>query len=284
VLLLGVDDATLIGAPSPDHMVIGRVDRLRIPDAVLVDQFSCELLWREDRGQFHEPKDYERFIGRTFEMNDHRAVVTGICRASPNFQTLPIVYTTFSRAKQFVPPERKLMPFVLVKVEDGVPLKEVSEGITTRTAHLLKARTQEEVVWDTIWYYITRTGIPMNFLMTVGLGFLVGTAIAGQTFYQFTIENLKQFGALKAMGTSNRRILGMILLQALIVGPLGFSFGVGLAALFGVMVQDDPSMAFYMPWQVLVLTGTAVMLICLLASLLSIRRVLVLEPAIVFRV
>jgi putative ABC transport system permease protein len=216
-------------------------------------------------------------------MNDKQAVIVGICEASPNFQALPIVYTTYSRAKQYVPRERKLLPFILVKAEPGVSLPELSRRISEQTANLLKARTPDQLFWDTIWYYVRYTGIPMNFIMTVGLGFIVGTAIAGQTFYQFTLENLKQFGALKAMGTSNSRILAMILLQAMVVGPIGYALGVGLAALFGYVTRDDPAMAFYMPWQVLAITGAAVLLICLLSSLLSIRRVLVLEPAIVFR-
>ena len=69
------------------------------------------------------------------------------------------------------------------------------------------------------------TGIPINFGITAFLGFLVGTAIAGQTFYNFTLENLKQFGALKAMGATNGRIVQMILLQALVVGLLGYGIG-----------------------------------------------------------
>ena len=77
----------------------------------------------------------------------------------------------------------------------------------------------------TIDYYLRYTGIPFNFGITALLGFLVGTAIAGQTFYNFTIENIKQFGALKAMGATNARIVGMILLQALVVGLLGYGLG-----------------------------------------------------------
>lgn len=131
-------------------------------------------------------------------------------------------------------------------------------------------------------YYMKYTGIPINFGITAALGFFVGTAIAGQTFYNFTLENLKQFGALKAMGATNLRIVGMILLQAMVVGLLGFGIGVGLAALFGVRVKGS-ELAFFTPWQLLPITGGAIVLICILSSLLSIRRVVVLEPAIVFR-
>ena len=123
-------------------------------------------------------------------------------------------------------------------------------------------------------------------LCAVALGFVVGAAIAGQTFYLFTVENLKQFGALKAMGVNNWRIVGMSLLQALVVGSIGYGLGVGGAALFGVVMTKAARSvppAFFMTWQILVGTGLAVLLIVLLSSLVSIRRVLFLEPAIVFK-
>src|SRR5215211_1713946 len=113
-------------------------------------------------------------------------------------------------------------------------------------------------------------------------GFEGGTAIAGQTFYNFTIENIKQFGALKAMGATNLRIVGMIMLQALVVGLLGYGLGVGLAAAFGLM-SAGTELSYFTHWMILPITATAIVLICLLASILSVRRVIVLEPAVVFR-
>ncbi len=134
----------------------------------------------------------------------------------------------------------------------------------------------------TIMYYARYTGIPVNFGITCLLGFLVGTAIAGQTFYNFTIENIKQFGALKAMGVTNSRIVGMILLQAMVVGLLGYGLGVGLAAAFGLRVQGT-ELAYFTPWQLLPIAAAAIVLICILSSLVSVQRVIRLEPAIVFR-
>src|SRR5207244_457614 len=113
----------------------------------------------------------------------------------------------------------------------------------------LKAMTRDDFMWLTIDYYLKRTGIPINFGITVALGFVVGAAIAGQTFYLFTVENLKQFGALKAMGVSNIRLVGMSLLQAMVVGVMGYGLGVGGAALFGIVmaaVVTSVPPAFYM--------------------------------------
>jgi len=63
---------------------------------------------------------------------------------------------------------------------------------------------------------------------------------------------------------------------------IGYGLGVGAATLFGKMVGGT-ELAFRLPWQLLVITGVAITFICIVASLFSIRRVMVLEPAIVFK-
>lgn len=124
----------------------------------------------------------------------------------------------------------------------------------------------------------------MNFGTTVLLGFIVGCAICGQTFYLFTVENLRQFGTLKALGVRDSIIVRMIFVQALTVGSIGYCLGVGLATLIGIMMHAiRPIMSFFLPWQVLALTALAVVIIVLLSSLICIRRIVVLEPAIVFQ-
>lgn len=356
VILLGLDDASMIGAPPPSRVLAGRLVDLRQPDAVMVDYARLRKLfpgekWGEEpklpkltdramaaatrplrrmayalgwasaapeRSLMDEYRAkqrwfYARFLGRELEMNDHRAIIVGVCEATRTFQSSAVVYTTYSRAKQFVPRERKMLSYVLAKTDptrvqvaeptlsfgerlsaNWVWLKreligrpepkpvprEVARRIEEQTG--LRARTSRQFIDDTVDYFLKYTGIPLNFGITAALGFLVGTAIAGQTFYLFTIDNLKQFGALKAMGATNGRIVGMIVLQACIVGLLGFGIGVGLAALFGENSKGT-ELAFYTPWQLLPITGIAVVLICILASILSVRRVVVLEPAVVLR-
>ncbi len=269
MILIGLDDSTMVGAPR--EITHGSLADLRKPDAIIMDEAGFKYLWPDETFQ----------PGKEFEMNDRRAVLVGLCQSSPTFQTFPVVYTRFSQATQFVPNERKLLSFILAQSKPGLPVDEVRRQIEEQTH--LRAYTGDAFSRLTMEYYLRRTGIPQNFLITVTLGFIVGAAIAGQTFYMFTVENLKQFGALKAMGVGQLRLLGMILLQALVVGVIGYGLGVGAAAGFGELAKRVPVIAFYMPWQVLALTAAAVLLIIMLASLLSMRKVLKLEPAVVFR-
>ncbi|OAI41877.1 ABC transporter permease [Planctomycetaceae bacterium SCGC AG-212-D15] len=270
VVLLGLDDATLVGAPA--EMIAGSLADLAQPDAVIIDKAGYEYMWPGEPFK----------LGRTFEMNDRRAVLAGVCKASPPFTTLPIVYTRYSQAAWFVPRERNLMTFVLAKAEPGQRTEDVCRRIEERTGRV--ALTPAQFRWKTIEYFLSSTGIPVNFGITITLGFIIGVAIAGQTFYLFTIENLKQFGALKAMGLSNARIVGMILLQAWVVGFIGYAIGMGLAAIFFASTSHITHLAgLHIYWQVMVGVAVAVLAIVALASLVSIRRVLILEPAIVFR-
>jgi putative ABC transport system permease protein len=156
----------------------------------------------------------------------------------------------------------------------------VAREITRRTG--LGAYKQDEFSRTTIGYYIENTGIPINFGISVFLGFLVGTAIVGQTFYNFTADNIRHFGALKAMGAGNLRLLGMILLQAAIVGVQGYGLGVLLASWFGMRTAGT-ELAFKLTWVHLVITAVAVLLISMLSAIFSLVKVMRTEPAIVFK-
>ncbi len=276
-VVMGLDDATMIGGPPT--MVEGRLEDLRKADGVIVDEVGA-------KGKLAKPamKPGERptplVVGDTLELNDHRAVVVGICRVSRTFQSQPVIYTTYSRATTFAPRERKLLSFVLVKAKTGEDHRKLCKRITRVTG--LLALTRQDFRHKTIMYFLKHTGIPINFGIAVLLGFIVGTAIAGQTFYNFTLDNLRHFGALKAMGASNQTLLRMILLQAIMVGSVGYGIGVGGAAAIGFALKRT-ELSFFLPWQLLATSAGAVTLICIVSAIISMRKVIKLEPAIVFK-
>ena len=276
-IVVGLDDATLIGGPPT--MLAGKIDDLRRSDGVIVDiDGAKDKLSRPST--IAGGKTVPLQIGDSLELNDLRAIVVGIAKVTRTFQSQPVIYTTYTRAKNYAPKERKLLSFVLVKAKKGQDLAELTRRIRDTTG--LAAYTQAEFKTLTYEYFMNNTGIPINFGISVLLGFIVGAAIAGQTFYNFTLENLRQFGVLKAMGTSNWVLLRMILLQAVLVGSLGYGLGVGLSALFGFAMRHT-ILAFKFPWQLLLFSGAGVSLICVFAAIISIFKVIRLEPAIVFK-
>ncbi|MBI5788753.1 MAG: FtsX-like permease family protein [Candidatus Schekmanbacteria bacterium] len=275
--VMGLDDATLIGGPS--EMVQGKLSDLRQSDSVIVDIVASQK-------KLAKPPltpDGERIplkLGDTLELNDHRAVVAGFFRGSKVFMAFPVIYTTYSRTKIFAPQERKSLSFILVKAKPGQDIAALCDRIQRQTG--LGAHTKDQFKMITIQYFLKNTGIPVNFGIAVTLGFVVGVIIAGQTFYNFTVENLRYFGTLKAMGATNGKLLRMIILQALVVGSIGYGLGVGAASSIGYLARNT-ELAFKLPWQILVISGTAIVIICLISALLSIHKVMKLEPAIVFK-
>jgi putative ABC transport system permease protein len=276
-ILVGLDDATLMGGPPV--ILQGRLSDLRRSDGVIVDiDGAREKLSKPPRKPGDKVTPLQ--LGDTLELNDRRAVVVGIAKVTRTFQAQPVIYTTYTRAVTYAPRERKMLSFVLLKAKPGEDLKVLTRRIRDITG--LAAYTQVEFKKLTYNYFMKNTGIPINFGISVALGFIVGAAIAGQTFYSFTIENIRQFGVLKAMGTDNLTLLRMILLQATLVGIIGYGLGVGLTSLFGYAMRNT-ILAFKFPWQLLVFSGVGITLICVFAALLSIRKVIKLEPAVVFR-
>jgi putative ABC transport system permease protein len=266
ISVVGLDAATLLGRPG--RLFEGRFDELRTPDAVVVDQWAVERMGGPDVIK----------VGTVFEINDKK-------RAS---WRSPTPRKTF---RIFRPSTRRLSePWHTPLNEESCLTFWPGEGrcVHRRTdpAHSretgLGAFTAEEFGLKTIMWVLKNTGIGINFGTTIVLGFIVGMAIAGQTFYLFTVENLKQFGALKAMGASTFALSRMIILQAFTVGAIGYGVGIGLATLFGRLTASEGSCLSWKPGPAGSGFG-ALLGICSLSALISIVKLAKLEPAIVFR-
>lgn len=275
VSLYGIDDTTLIGGPH--QMVEGSLSDLRISDTVIVDATSAH----DKLG--HISADGKRTplkIGDTLELNDHRVRVIGLCQVERGFQSQAVVYTTYNRALAIAPSQRKNLSFILAAAQPGKSPEEVAAKIGRVTG--LGAYSAQQFIDKTLHYFITETSVVISFGSSVLVAFLIGTLISGQTFYNFTMDNLRHFGALKAMGASDRTILTMILLQAGLVGFVGYGIGTGAACLLGLAMQDS-MISFSLPWYVMVIAGIAVVSMTGFSALLSLRKVMKLEPGVVFR-
>ncbi|MEM8694839.1 MAG: ABC transporter permease [Pseudomonadota bacterium] len=270
VTVIGVDDATLIGLPR--DMYEGDREALFEPDAVFLDDTGSRRLF--------EPGS--QMIDTRLELNDRRAVVRGIADVTPTFTSLVMLYTRYSNALRYVPGTRNRMSFVLVRAAEGVDPAVLADRIEAQTGY--KAETREQFNRAGVDFIIENTGIPVNFGITVALGFIVGVAIVGLTFSLFIRDNIKQFGALKAIGVTNRKIRGMVFTQAAFVGMIGYGLGLLAAELFFVTTEPiDTFKGFFMPWQIPVIALVAVAVMLLLTGYLALRNVLKTEPAEVFR-
>ena len=269
VAIIGVDDATLIGLPK--NLLRGERSGLSIPDTVIIDDVGAERMFPGLNP-----------VGERLELNDQRAVIGGMADTIPGFTSTAELYTTYSRALTYVPGTRNRLSLVIAGTAPGVSPEELVQRIETQTG--LKARTREEFAQDGIDFIMENTGIPFNFGITVLLGFIVGVAIDGLTFSLFIRDNIKQFGALKAIGVTNGKLSMMVAAQAGLVGFVGYALGVLGTVLFIEAFSSNPTFkGFYVPWEIPLFSLVAVVLILALTGWFSIRSVLTTEPAAVFR-
>lgn len=266
--LYGVDDATLIGAPST--MLEGNVLDLRREGGVIADIFSADnALATEGNG-----KKIPLKLGEGFEINGKRSVVVGICKVTQGFYPQPIIYTSFSQFQSFVPGMANRMSFVLVKTSPGADIDAVCEIINSYPG--LHALSREQFQ-NRIMRFFLGTGILINFGLSVALGIIIGFSIAGQIFYIMTLENITYYALIKAVGGTERMISTMIICQAALVGVIGYALGIGVTVLWGMAIKHT-TLAFLFPWQLLLFSFAIVLIICVFTAVLSIQKVFRADP------
>jgi putative ABC transport system permease protein len=275
-VLIGLDDATLIGGPP--NMVSGRLADLRRADGIIVGENGAAGRFAHPNPIVGQPPIPLK-IGDVIEMNDRRGVVVGICKAATNTDSLPTIYTTYSRAMDYAVAQRKMLSFVMVKAKTGFDIPTLIGNIRHWTG--LAAYTRAEFEQMTLWYVLKNTMAFTVFGVSALIGFAIGGVISGQTFFNFTLENLRYFGVMKAMGATDAILLRMIMSQAFTAGIVGYGIGIGLVSVFAAAFGSR--LPFQVSWTLLLLSAAAVITLCVLASTLSVRKVMRLEPASVFK-
>jgi len=267
VSVIGLDDTSLYGRPLLKQ---GRIEDIYAENGFIVVEDA-------EYGKLGRPG-----IGAEFELNDHRAVIVGVAGvASSGLFGIPTLYTTISRAQQYIPSTRYTTAYILVEPKSPADIPHIKSEI----AHLgYVALTREEFIYRISQYYKYRTGLGTNILLMTVISFIVGLSISGQTFYTFIIENLEKFGALKAIGTKGRELVWMILFQATFVALTGLGLGVGLCtALIFVARLRLPDYAAEVTASNLLMAFIMVLIIAGISSYIGVRRVLKIEPFDIFR-
>ncbi|MGE0547231.1 MAG: FtsX-like permease family protein [Kofleriaceae bacterium] len=253
---------------APWNIVAGDVDRLVEPGAITIDRSEYEKL------------KIER-VGHLTEIGGVRAEVVAMSSGIRSFTTSPIVFADLRTARSFLPMlGEEPVTYVLVTVAPGADVREVQARINA-LPHLA-AYTTAEMSARTRTYWSSRTGVGAGFFTTAVLGIIVGFVVVGQILYSGTLQYIREYGTLKAMGARNSAVVKVILAQALLSALLGFAVGAPLAiAMRAAMKAANLSVALTPPLYAATLVITIVM--CALAALLSIVKVLRLDPASVFK-
>ncbi len=287
VAVVGVDDATLLGAP--ERVLGGSVHDLRRADSVIVDAESAKSLLRMPielptrRPGWNLP-DFSGptrplGVGDDLLLNDHLVRVVGLADLGPRFLSRATAYTTYSHALAIIPRQRNTLSYVLVKASPGEDPRELASRIERATG--LRARTARDFSLATKDYFVRVSGVVSRIAFMVGIGVVVGACVSGLLLFLFTNENARFYAVFKALGAGSRLIVLMVVAQAVLSGIVGYALGIGISAGIGRLIKT-PAMPYFLTWETLGFTGVTVMLVTTFSAVLSALKVIGLEPGRVF--
>ncbi|MBV8557340.1 MAG: ABC transporter permease [Planctomycetaceae bacterium] len=219
--------------------------------------------------------DYREFFGQ-------RLKIIGRTAEARSFTTNPIAFVDYRVAQSMSRQElHNRTTYILVKLAPGADAEAIRAEIRRRLPYN-DVRTRAEWAARSRSYWTDSTGLGLNMVMTVFLGCLVGVVVVAQTLYTSTMEHLKEFATVKAIGGRNADIYAIIGKQAAIAATLGFLLGAAMAsAIRPAMAAIDLKLILTPTFAASVFVGT--LILCLGASAISFRKVATLDPALVFR-
>ena len=251
------------------NIVRGSVKDLESPDAVLVDE-----LYAADKLGVTE-------INQVIELNNRRARVVGFTRGIRIFTSQPAVFTSFKNAQSFLNLREDQTLYIVVKAEPETNLEELKQQLA-REIKDVEVRTTDELAHQQMMYWVFGTGAGITVLIAAALAIIVGIVVVAQTIYAATIDHLKEYGTLKAMGASNFYLYRVIITQSVISGIIGFVLGIGISLVIS-RVSMEGTLAIIVNGRLIAILFVTTILMCVGASMVSINKVTRIDPAMVFK-
>jgi putative ABC transport system permease protein len=266
VQVVGFDPDQLLGRPW--NLVEVRTSDLKQADNVFVDE-----LYKQKLGVAQ--------VGDVFEIRGHRARVAGFTRGIRSFTTSPYVFTSFKNAQNFATVAEDQTVFILVKVDPAAPVNDVRRALLA-SVHDVDVLTSAEFSRMTQIYWMFTTGAGVAVLLAALLGLVVGVVVVAQTIYATTMDHLREYGTLKAMGATNGYLYRVIIQQAVISALCGYALAM-IVSWFVVRGSAKGGAAILLPTPMAVGMLGLTILMCTGAALVSINKVTRLDPATVFK-
>lgn len=266
VFLLGYNlNSTVTGVWG---LTEGNSSSLRLPSAVIVDRLYLEKLGIQGRGD-------------VIEIAGHRARIVALTEGVRSFTTSPLVFTSARTAQDMAGLRPDEWSYVLVTVEPGAKPSQVRDALRSALTDA-DVYLSDELAERTNHYWTYTTGAGASVLLSAMLGVVVGVVIVAQVLYATTIDHLTEFGTLRAMGAPEGFIYRVILEQATISAALGHTIGMTIAMPVAALSRHGPVLVS-LTLELAVALFSLTLVMCVTAALISIRKVLTLDPVMVFQ-
>jgi putative ABC transport system permease protein len=252
---------------------------VRVGDLRALDADRTIFIDRGDRHKLHVS------VGQTSEIrrsptSSMTARVVGMTEGIRFLHSCPVVFSNIRNARAYCAMPGNRASFLLVRTSPGWDPEWVRRTIASRVP-AVECQTRAGFGARTREYWDRRTGIGVILLVTTVMSVVGGVVATGMLQYLSTLENLREYAMLKALGSPNRRVVGLIAAQGMLMGLGGYGVGVGLSYL--VQHCLDAGLGIIVTAGMLygVLAGTV--LFCVGSALLCAVRVLWTDPGLVFK-
>lgn len=222
-------------------------------------------------------------IGAVWELSGKRFKLVGISDGIKSFTTAPIVFMSYEQTQNLntgltKPSEAS---YIVAKLKESKNIESVI-GALRLSMKDNDIFTKNDFIAKTIKYWTIQTGIGMGFFITAILGLMIGGAIVGQTIYSGTMEHIREYGTLKALGAKNEEIYEVIFWQAGINAVAGFLAGVVLILITQEGIERA-GVPMYLDLSIILFLFFLILLICLCSAYFSVKKIKNLDPVMVFR-
>ncbi|MEO8012219.1 MAG: ABC transporter permease, partial [Dokdonella sp.] len=265
VNLVGFDIAS--GKAGPWNLVEGSIGDLQQQDAVIIDRLYASKLGVEA-------------VGDTVEINARRARIVGFTGGVRTFTQSPYVFMTHANALRYSNYRADETTYLLVSLEPGADAEVVRNALKQRLV-TVDVWHRDDLARQAQKYWLITTGAGSALLLSALLGLVVGVVIVGQTLYATTVDRLPEYATLRAIGAPAAYLNRVILKQAGI--SAAFGFGIGAIAVYAmVFITSFGNVAVIVPPWLLVALALLTALMCAFGALISIRRLVRIDPTSVF--
>jgi putative ABC transport system permease protein len=224
--------------------------------------------------------------GSLWEVTFHREQsfrLVGLSDGIVSFTTIPIVFLAYHELERLFREAgiAGQTSFIVAKLGERADRARVAASLQQRMKDN-EVLTREQFIRRTVAYWTIQTGMGMAFFLTALLAVLIGSAIVGQTIYASTVQYLREYGTLKALGAENADIYRVIQIQAALGAAGGFALAAALV-LAGRKGIEAAGVPLYLSPTLFAAVFCVFLAACLVSAFFSVAKIRALDPVSVFK-
>lgn len=217
-------------------------------------------------------------LGESIELDGKTATVGIVTRGIRSFTTAPVMFADLGELEQLLSLPRDSANFWVADLDHPGCAADVIRRIEAhgdlQAIPTAEFRKRSEAQW------IGNSGVGALLGFSAFLGFLVGAVIVAQTLFHITMDHVKELGTLKALGALDREVIAFVGWQAAFLAGCGSVLGLVVAHLIAF---SSRTLIITISLPVVGVGACVIAVMCTIACGASVRKVVSLEPAEVFR-